>query len=174
MYERYVMNKDRLLQQIKSEYQTTAKKISVVEGEIKDIGVKLERTEESYILGRISKKKSEQLRTRLLEEKKLKRCRKEQLIDQFIKKRKQSKCIILDTINEELLTYEDKVSIINKVVSIVMVEKPNSTYSIVKVYNRINSLVYVYEVHCWRHTWTLIRESTSNKDPHIQIKAWAR
>ena len=71
MYERYVMNKDRLLQQIKSEYQTTAKKISVVEGEIKEIGVKLERTEESYILGRISKKKSEQLRTRLLEEKKL-------------------------------------------------------------------------------------------------------
>lgn len=77
MYERYVMNKDRLLQQIKSEYTTTAKKISVVEGEIKEIGVKLERAEESYILGRISKKKSEQLRTRLLEEKRLKRSRRE-------------------------------------------------------------------------------------------------
>jgi hypothetical protein len=35
-------------------------------------------------------------------------------------------------------------------------------------------LVYVYEVHCWKHTWTLIRESTSNKDPHTQIRAWAR
>ena len=174
MYERYVMNKDKLLTLIKSQYQTTAKKISVVDQEIKDIGVKLERTEESYILGRISKKKSEQLRTRLLEEKKLKRCRREQLIDQFIKKRKQKQCIILDTINEELLTHDDKVSIINKVVSVVMVEKPNPTYSIIKVYNRINSLVYVYEVHCWRHTWTLIRESTSNKDPHIEIKAWTR
>ena len=174
MYERYVMNKDRLLQQIKSEYTTTAKKISVVEGEIKEIGVKLERAEESYILGRISKKKSEQLRTRLLEEKRLKRSRREQLIDHFIKKRTQKRCIILDTINEELLTHEDKVSIINKVVSIVMVEKPNPTYSVVKVYNRINSLVYVYEVHCWKHTWTLIRESTSNKDPHTQIRAWAR
>jgi hypothetical protein len=174
MYERYVMNKDRLLQQIKSEYTTTAKKISVVDGEIKEIGVKLERAEESYILGRISKKKSEQLRTRLLEEKRLKRSRREQLIDHFIKKRTQKRCIILDTINEELLTHEDKVSIINKVVSIVMVEKPNPTYSVVKVYNRINSLVYVYEVHCWKHTWTLIRESTSNKDPHTQIRAWAR
>ena len=174
MYERYVMNKDKLLTLIKSQYQTTAKKISVVDQEIKDIGIKLERVEESYILGRISKKKAEQLRTRLLEEKKLKRSRREQFIDQFIKKRKQRKCIILDTINEELLTHEDKVSIINKVVSVVMVEKPNPTYSIIKVYNRINSLVYVYEVHCWRHTWTLIRESTSNKDPHIQIKAWAR
>ena len=174
MYERYVMNKDKLLQQIRSAYKTTAKKISVVDQEIKDIGIKLERVEESYILGRISKKKAEQLRTRLLEEKKLKRSRREQFIDQFIKKRKQKQCIILDTINEELLTHDDKVSIINKVVSVVMVEKPNPTYSIIKVYNRINSLVYVYEVHCWRHTWTLIRESTSNKDPHIEIKAWTR
>ena len=174
MYERYVMNKDKLLTLIKSQYQTTAKKISVVDQEIKDIGIKLERVEESYILGRISKKKAEQLRTRLLEEKKLKRSRREQFIDQFIKKRKQKQCIILDTINEELLTHDDKVSIINKVVSVVMVEKPNPTYSIIKVYNRINSLVYVYEVHCLRHTWTLIRESTSNKDPHIEIKAWTR
>lgn len=174
MYERYVMNKDKLLQQIKESYKTTAKKISVVDQEIKDIATKLERTEESYILGRISKKKSEQLRIRLLEERKLKKNRREELVDLFIKKQSQRKCLVLDTINEELLTHEDKVEIINKVVSIVMVEKPNPTYSIVKVYNRINSLVYVYEVHCWRHSWELIRESTSNKDPHTEIKAWAR
>lgn len=174
MYERYVMNKDKLLQQIKESYKTTAKKISVVDQEIKDIATKLERVEESYILGRISKKKSEQLRTRLIEERKLKKSRREELVDLFIRKQSQRKCLILDSINEELLTHEDKVEIINKVVSIVMVEKPNPTYSIVKVYNRINSLVYVYEVHCWRHSWELIRESTSNKDPHTEIKAWAR
>ena len=174
MYERYVMNKDKLLQQIKESYKTTAKKISVVDQEIKDIATKLERVEESYILGRISKKKSEQLRTRLLEERKLKKSRREELVDLFIRKQSQRKCLILDTINEGLLTHEDKVEIINKVVSIVMVEKPNPTYSIVKVYNRINSLVCVYEVHCWRHTWTLIRESTSNKDPHTEIKSWTR
>ena len=174
MYERYVMNKDKLLQQIKESYKTTAKKISVVDQEIKDIATKLERTEESYILGRISKKKSEQLRTRLLEERKLKKGRREELVDLFIRKQSQRKCLILDTINEGLLTHEDKVEIINKVVSIVMVEKPNPTYSIVKVYNRINSLVCVYEVHCWRHSWELIRESTSNKDPHTEIKSWAR
>jgi hypothetical protein len=174
MYERYIMNKDKLLQQIKESYKTTAKKISVVDQEIKDIATKLERVEESYILGRISKKKSEQLRTRLIEERKLKKSRREELVDLFIRKQSQRKCLILDSINEELLTHEDKVEIISKVVSIVMVEKPNPTYSIVKVYNRINSLVYVYEVHCWRHSWELIRESTSNKDPHTEIKAWAR
>ena len=174
MYERYVMNKDKLLQQIKESYKTTAKKISVVDQEIKDIATKLERVEESYILGRISKKKSEQLRTRLLEERKLKKSRREELVDLFIRKQSQRKCLILDTTNEGLLTHEDKVEIINKVVSIVMVEKPNPTYSIVKVYNRINSLVCVYEVHCWRHSWELIRESTSNKDPHTEIKSWMR
>ena len=174
MYERYIMNKDKLLQQIKESYKTTAKKISVVDQEIKDIATKLERVEESYILGRISKKKSEQLRTRLIEERKLKKSRREELVDLFIRKQSQRKCLILDSINEELLTHEDKVEIINKVVSIVMVEKPNPTYSIVKVYNRINSLVYVYEVHCWQHSWELIRESTSNKDPHTEIKAWVR
>ena len=174
MYERYVMNKDKLLQQIKESYKTAAKKISVVDQEIKDIATKLERVEESYILGRISKKKSEQLRTRLLEERKLKKSRREELVDLFIRKQSQRKCLILETINEGLLTHEDKVEIINKVVSIVMVEKPNPTYSIVKVYNRINSLVCVYEVHCWRHSWELIRESTSNKDPHTEIKSWTR
>ena len=68
MYERYVMNKDKLLKQIKASYQTTAQKIAVIDGEIKEIAIKMERVEESYILGRISKKKSEQLRQRLLEE----------------------------------------------------------------------------------------------------------
>lgn len=171
MYERYVMNKDKLLQQIQRSYQTTAKKISVIDGEIKEIGKKLERTEESYILGRISKKKSDQLRERILEEKRLKKNRRSELIDQFIRKQTQRKCLTLDTINEELLSYEEKSEIIKKVVSIVMVEKPNPTYSIIKIYNRMNSVVYIYQVHCWRHTWELIRESNTNKDPHIQIKS---
>ena len=170
MYERYVMNKDKLLKLIKSQYQTTAKKISVIDQEIKDIATKLERTEESYILGRISKKKSEQLRTRLLEERKLKKNRREELVDLFIKKQTQRKCLILESINESHLTHEDKHSIIHQVVDIVTVVKPNPTYSIIKIYNRINSLVYVYEVHCWRHTWERIRESTSNNDPPAPIK----
>ena len=171
MYERYVMNKDKLLKQIKASYQTTAQKIAVIDGEIKDIAIKMERVEESYILGRISKKKSEQLRQRLLEERKIKKNRREELVDLFIRKQSQKKCLLLDTIDESLLTHEDKLSIIHQVIDIITVEKPNPTFSVIKIYNRINSLVYVYEVHCWRHTWTLIRESTSNKDPHIEIKS---
>ena len=170
MYERYVMNKDKLQKLIKASYQTTAQKISVIDEEIKCIATKLERVEESYILGRISKKKSEQLRQRLIDERKLKENRREELVDLFIRKQSQQKCLILDKVNEELLTHEDKVAIINRVVEVVMVEKPNSTFSVIKIHSRINSLVYVYEVHCWRHTWRLIRESTSNKDPHIEIK----
>ena len=171
MYERYVMNKDKLLKQIKASYQTTAQKIAVIDGEIKDIAIKMERVEESYILGRISKKKSEQLRQRLLEERKIKKNRREELVDLFIRKQSQKKCLLLDTIDESLLTHEDKLSIIHQVIDIITVEKPNPTFSVIKIYNRINSLVYVYEVHCWRHTWTLLRESTSNKDPHIEIKS---
>lgn len=170
MYERYIMNRDRLLKQIKSSYESTAKKITVVDNDIKMIHNKLERVEESYILGRISKKKAEQLRQRLLEEKKIKKSRKEELIDLYIRKQAQRKCLLLDKINEDLLSDEDKISIIRQVVDIVTVEKPNPTYSIIKIYNRINSLVYVYEVHCWKHTWVLLRESTSHKDQHVEIK----
>ena len=170
MYERYVMNKDKLQKLIKASYQTTAQKIGVIDEEIKGVAIKLERVEESYILGRISKKKSEQLRQRLIDERKLKENRREELVDLFIRKQTQRQCLILDTVNEELLTHEDKVAIINRVVEVVMVEKPNSTFSVIKIHSRINSLVYVYEVHCWRHTWRLIRESTSTKDPHIEIK----
>lgn len=165
MYERYVMNRDKLLKQIKASYQTTAKKIATVDDELKKIKTKLERVEESYILGRISHKKAEQLRLRLYEERKLKENRREELLDLFIRKQSQKKCLLLDTLDETLLTYDDKMDIIKQVVSIITVEKPNTTYSVVKIYNRTNSLVYVYEVHCWKHTWVLLRESTTTRDP---------
>ena len=62
-----------------------------------------------------------------------------------------------------------KSEIIRKVIDIIPVEKPNKTFSHIKIYNRINSLVYVYEVHCWKHTWTLLRESNTLKEPMPQI-----
>ena len=142
MYERYVMNKDKLLKQIKASYQTTAQKIAVIDGEIKDIAIKMERVEESYILGRISKKKSEQLRQRLLEERKIKKNRREELVDLFIRKQSQKKCLLLDTIDESLLTHEDKLSIIHQVIDIITVEKPNSTFSVIKIYKSIKFLIW--------------------------------
>ena len=142
MYERYVMNKDKLLKQIKASYQTTAQKIAVIDGEIKEIAIKMERVEESYILGRISKKKSEQLRQRLLEERKIKKNRREELVDLFIRKQSQKKCLLLDTIDESLLTHEDKLSIIHQVIDIITVEKPNSTFSVIKIYKSIKFLIW--------------------------------
>lgn len=171
MYERYVMNRDRLLRQIKTSYETTAQKISVVERDMQTIQTKLERVEESYILGRISQAKADHLRQQLYEDRARKERRKEELIDLYIRKESQRKSLLLDTIDENLLTHEDKSEIIRQVVEIITIEKPNPTYSVIKIYNRINSLVYVYEVHCWNHTWTLLRESTTRKDPHIPIKS---
>ena len=141
------MNKDKLLKQIKASYQTTAKKIAVIDGEIKDIAIKMERVEESYILGRISKKKSEQLRQRLLEEQKIKRNRREELVDLFIRKQSQKKSLTIDSIDDSLLTHEDRLSIIHRVIDIITVEKPTPTYSIIKIYNRMNSVVYSYLVN---------------------------
>ena len=171
MYERYVMNRDRLLKQIKTSYETTAQKISVVERDMQTIQTKLERVEESYILGRISQTKADHLRQQLYEDRARKERRKEELIDLYIRKESQRKSLLLDTIDENLLSHEDKSEIIRQVVEIITIEKPNPTYSVIKIYNRINSLVYVYEVHCWNHTWTLLRESTTRKDPHIPIKS---
>ena len=136
------MNKDKLLKQIKASYQTTAQKIAVIDGEIKEIAIKMERVEESYILGRISKKKSEQLRQRLLEERKIKKNRREELVDLFIRKQSQKKCLLLDTIDESLLTHEDKLSIINQVIDIITVEKPNPAFSVVKIYKSIKFLIW--------------------------------
>ena len=91
------------------------------------------------------------------------------MVDVFIKKQAQKNTLILDTINEAHLTIDEKLEIIRKVIYIITVEKPNKTFSHLKIYNRINSLVYVYEVHCWKHTWTLLRESNTLKEPMPKI-----
>lgn len=171
MYERYIMNHSLLMAQIKKSYDTTAKKIATIKKDMRDINIKLEKVEESYILGRIRRKKADALRTHLQEELTLKKHRHSELIDIFIKKQAQKNSLILDTINESLLTIEEKLNIIRKVVDVVTVEKPNKTFSHIRIYNRINSLVNVYEVHCWKHTWRLLRESNTSKDPYPQIKS---
>ena len=79
--------------------------------------------------------------------------------------------VAVHTLTHPNLTRHKESEIIRQVVEIITIEKPNPTYSVIKIYNRINSLVYVYEVHCWNHTWTLLRESTTRKDPHIPIKS---
>lgn len=95
MYERYVMNRDRLLRQIKTSYETTAQKISVVEGDMQTIQTKLERVEESYILGRISQAKAEHLRQQLYEDRARKERRKEELIE-FVKTHQIQRVVCLE------------------------------------------------------------------------------
>lgn len=169
MYERYVMNRTILMAQVRKAYDTTAKKIATINQDIKEIKSKLEKLEESYILGRIRKNRADELRNRLQKELILKKHRHSELVDVFIKKQAQKNTLILDTINEAHLTINEKSEIIRKVIDIITVEKPNKTFSHIKIYNRINSLVYVYEVHCWKHTWTLLRESNTLKEPMPQI-----
>ena len=179
MYERYVMNRTLLMAQIKSADETTAKKITTINKDIRDIRNRLQKLEECYILGRLRKKRAEALRLRFEEELELKKHRHSELVDLFIKKQSQKRTLVLNTINEANLTVEDKLEIIRKVVDVITVEKPNKTYSYIRIYNRINSLVYVYEVHCWKHSWTLLRESNILKEPlpiimskHIKTKPY--
>lgn len=170
MYERYVMNKEILQQKIQIERQMTEKKISVLKRDISHLTAKLERLEESYILGRITDRIASKLRKRLTGELNLKDNRIKELIEDSIRKQSQRKSILLDTIDESLLTTQERIEIIHQVVDIITVEKPSLTYSVIKIYNKINSLVHIYQVHCWRHTWELLKETTSYKDPHVEIK----
>ena len=95
-----------------------------------------------------------------------------ELINYLLTKQYQiQEAMYAEEINETTMSLSEKVDIVRKVVDIITVEKPSVSKSVIKIYNRINDKVHIYEVDCWKHTWMLIGEATRKEAPHIKLRS---
>ena len=102
----------------------------------------------------------------------IKEKRQLELVNHLLAKQYQiQEAMYAEEINETTMSVKEKVDIVRKVVDVVTVEKPSVSKSVIKIYNRINDKVHIYEVDCWKHTWELISEVTSKEAPHIKLKS---
>ncbi|MBQ5679156.1 MAG: recombinase family protein [Rikenellaceae bacterium] len=172
MYSQYLMNRSILQKQIDKEIATTRKKLHTIEQEMNTIQSRIDKIEERLIMGRISEAKADELNHQLQEDLQIKDKRHCELVNYLLAKQYQiQEAMLAEEINETTMSLQEKVDIVRKVVDIITVEKPSVSKSIIKIYNRINDRVHIYEVDCWKHTWGLIRETTSKEVPHIKLKS---
>ena len=172
MYARYIMNRALLQKQIDKEIATTRKKLSTIDQDMNNIQARIDKVEERLILGRMSEKKADELNQQLQMDLQEKEKRHLELVNYLLAKQYQiQEAMFAEEINEMAMSLNEKVDIVRKVVDIITVEKPSVSKSVIKIYNRINDRVHIYEVDCWKHTWGLIREASSKDVPHIKLKS---
>ena len=172
MYSQYIMNRDLLQKQIDKEITTTRKKLSTIDQELNNIQARIDKVEERLIMGRISEKKADELNQQLQEDLQMKEKRHCELVNYLLTKQYQiQEAMYAEEINETTMSLSEKVDIVRKVVDIITVEKPSVSKSVIKIYNRINDKVHIYEVDCWKHTWMLIGETTRKEAPHIKLRS---
>ena len=114
---------------------------------------RIDKIEERLIMGRISEAKADELNHQLQEDLQIKDKRHCELVNYLLAKQYQiQEAMLAEEINETTMSLQEKVDIVRKVVDIITVEKPSVSKSIIKIYNRINDRVHIYEVDCWKHT----------------------
>ena len=172
MYSRFIMNRALLQKQIDKEIATTRKKLNTIDQDMNNIQARIDKVEERLILGRMSEKKADELNHQLQTDLQEKEKRHLELVNFLLAKQYQiQEAMFAEEINEMAMSLNEKVDIVRKVVDIITVEKPSVSKSVIKIYNRINDRVHIYEVDCWKHTWGLIREASSKDVPHIKLKS---
>ena len=172
MYSRFIMNRALLQKQIDKEIATTRKKLNTIDQDMNNIQARIDKVEERLILGRMSEKKADELNQQLQMDLQEKEKRHLELVNYLLAKQYQiQEAMFAEEINEMTMSLNEKVDIVRKVVDIITVEKPSVSKSVIKIYNRINDRVHIYEVDCWKHTWGLIRETSSKDVPHIKLKS---
>ena len=159
MYRKYVMNKTVLRRQLQKDLQTISKKIETVKMEIQSIKDKVDKVEERMIFGKLSNKRGEELIEQLSEEHSDKQRRLLELTNESIGKQQQITDVdFSEDFNENTLTMEEQIAIIKRIVKKIDIIKPSKNIAHIKIHNHINDIVTVYEVKCWKHTFTLIDE----------------
>lgn len=159
MYRKYVMNKTVLRRQLQKDLQTISKKIETVKMEIQSIKDKVDKVEERMIFGKLSNKRGEELIEQLSEEHSDKQRRLLELTNESIGKQQQITDVdFSEDFNENTLTMEEQIAIIKRIVKKVVVVRPTRNTAHIKIHNHINDIVTVYEVKCWKQTFTLIDE----------------
>ncbi|MCM1142476.1 MAG: recombinase family protein [Muribaculum sp.] len=165
MYRKYLMNKTILQRKIQKDLLTIGKKLETVKSEIQTIKDKMDKVEERMIFGRLSEHKGAELLDKLSEQLTDKEKRQLELTNESIAKQQQlTDAALLEDINEDAMSLDEKIEIIRKVVKKLTIERPLKFTAHISIYNRINDMVAVYEVKGKNKTETTFIGEFNRKD----------
>ena len=175
LYDKYYMNKDKLQKDIEKEQTNLSKKINVLKEKEQIISTQIDKVEERMIYGKLSAKKGEEIIFKLSEERIEIENRIIDLTNMFLSKEYQKIDLLLnDNISEKTMTDEEQTKLIRKVIENVFVSRVSRSVLKVKVYNKINDDVYIYNVYCWKQTWELVEKIKKKEDPESDLPIPAR
>ena len=165
------MNKNILKKEISKELNTIARKLETVTKDIENLNTQMDKVEERMIFGKLSQTRGEELLFEISETISDKNRRYTELMNLSIAKTLQmDELLYSDIFDEESMTMEDKISIVRKVVENVFVYRLSRCLLEVKIYNKINDRVYVYNVDSWKHKWVFVKEIKRSEDVDVSVK----
>ena len=160
---------------IEKEQLNISKKISVLREKEKTISTQIYNVEERMIFEKLSKQRGEDLLFKLSEERSEIENRILDLNNMTIAKEYQKlELFLYDNVNEDAMSDEEKTDIIRKVIQNVFISRESRTVLKVKVYNKINDDIYIYNVYCWRQEWELVEKIKRKNDPESSLPIPAR
>ena len=160
---------------IEKEQLNISKKISVLREKEKTISTQIYNVEERMIFEKLSKQRGEDLLFKLSEERSEIENRILDLNNMTIAKEYQKlELFLFDNVNEDAMSDEEKTDIIRKVIQNVFISRESRTVLKVKVYNKINDDIYIYNVYCWRQEWELVEKIKRKNDPESSLPIPAR
>ena len=159
LYKKYIINKKNHIKEIEKELESISKKITNINKDIEIIQNKIDKTEERFIDGYLSKLGHSKKITSLLSEQKNKKSRLIDLSNEYSYKQGQIKEIELSKeLNLDNLTQIEKIDITHKVIDIISFKRINRHKSIICIYNKFNNKVLVYQIN------------TFGKIPYIKLE----
>ena len=170
LYSRFVVNKEMLHRQLLKELATLSAKIENLNRELSSIHDKMERVEERFIFGKLRKPRAEELIAELTVE----QVEVEKRLIELANESAAIHCQINDVMlskemDDATLSLREKVEIVKKVIYMVTVSKPSKGEAVIKLYNKLNNEVLIYEVDCWKHHWRLLSKSNRTDNPPPKI-----
>lgn len=159
LYRQHIMNPTIFKRQLKKTLEVIGKKIDTINAEIKSIRAKIDKVEERMIFGNLSSKRGDELIESLKEDLSDKERRLLELTNETIEKQHQlMDAEIRDEINEEEMSLEDKIALVQKVVKKITIIRTKKLTSQISIFNHINNTVSVYEIIGKPYSYSLIKE----------------
>lgn len=148
-YKRYLMNETKLRKQQVEKIEILNKKYKVSKEKIDKIQEKIDRTEERYIHGKISKEKVNELVNVLKEEQREYTNKVMVIVEQIREMSRQiQETVLSNDVDLDKLPFNDRYDIVHNVIERVVVSRPNrrSFIAFLEVYTKVNNTVYQYKI----------------------------
>ena len=149
LHKKFMKNENFLKKQHVGFCESLTKKYNVAKEKSQKIREKIDRTEERYIHGKISKERADEITNTLSDELTIWKNKEVYFVEQIRERMKIIQETLMNTGQDlDLLTLEQKCTLIRSVIERVVVqrEKPRCYKVIVKIYSKMDNLIYVYDL----------------------------